>query len=361
MSAIDLERYKCQLNLPEIGKSGQDKIANSSILCIGAGGLANSALPYLAAAGVGMITVVDGDTVSEANLHRQILFNDSDVGKNKAVIISDKLSSQNPNTSCVAVSEFLGFANAESLIAKHDLVLDCSDNYFTRYLISDTCFKFQKPDIFAAVIGFEGYITIFNGHNSPCYRCFHAEPPKLENVGNCSDLGVLGTVPGLFGLMQATEAIKYILNIATLQSKLFKMNFFDFTSSLRNIAISTTCQLCSRGKNLESIDRFTQYATHTLSKVLPFDLDKQMQDYFCIDVRGADEYKQFNLGFLNLPSSSFSMKNVEEAIRDKTQPLLICCAHGMRSRIIAAKLNENGYVASNLEGGIEAYRALKHD
>lgn len=360
MTIYDLERYKCQLNLPEIGNAGQSKLSGASILCIGAGGLANSALPYLCAAGIGKLTVVDGDSVSKSNLHRQICFNERDIDKNKALVITEKLASINPAVVCEAIDQYLDISNAEGLIAEHDVVLDCSDNYFTRYLISDVCFKLKKPDIFAAVIGFEGYITIFNGSHSPCYRCLYPQPPQLENVGNCNDLGVLGTVPGLFGLMQATEAIKYILNISTLQGKLFKMNFFDYSSALRTISVSKDCVLCVHNKDLKSIDRFQQYGTHALKKIMPLELKEQQSHYFCIDVREPEEYQLFNLGFTNLPFSSFSLEKFKAIGNDKNLPILVCCAHGVRSRIIATQLKEQGFDVVNLDGGIEAYRALTH-
>lgn len=360
MSTHDLERYKCQLNLAEIGKTGQNKLANASVLCVGAGGLANAALPYLAAAGIGKITIVDGDVVSTSNLHRQICFNEQDVGQNKAVVITEKLSSINPFVTIVAHDRYLDLSNAESFIAGHDVVLDCSDNYFTRYLVSDVCCKLQTPDIFAAVIGFEGYITIFKGVSSPCYRCLYPSPPMLENVGNCNDLGVLGTVPGLFGLMQATEAIKYLLNISTLQGKLFKMNFLDFSTALRTIHVSSECVLCDQKKELTSIDRFEHYATHTLKKIKPSELDRKQQHYFCLDVREPDEYQAFNLGYTNLPFSSFTVEQLKRYKIDKNTPLLVCCAHGMRSRIIASKLQASGYNVEDLEGGIESYRAMAH-
>lgn len=354
----DLERYKCQINLSEIGHTGQLKLSRTRLLCIGAGGLANSALSYLAAAGVGKITVVDGDTVNLGNLHRQILFTKSDVGRNKAEVAVEKLVQQNPDIECISESSFLDINNAQALISQHDIVIDCTDNFYARYLVSDVCKEYGKPDIFSAVIGFEGYITIFSLPDSPCYRCLYPEPPSLDNVGNCSDLGVLGVVPGIFGLFQANEVIKFALGIESdLIGSMLKMDLKNMSFSKRILDVSKNCVVCCDEIVFNELNHFTLYETNKLTTIDASKLDDIKDDYFCIDVREQHEYDEYNLGFAHIPCSSFSPEKLSKLGVEHSSPILVCCAHGIRSKAIVALLVDAGFKnAVNLDNGIEKYR-----
>ena len=361
----ELGRYQCQINLDEIGEAGQLKLKLARVLCVGAGGLANSALPYLAACGVGRITLVDGDAVSESNLHRQVMFTPEDVGKPKAAVMAARLQAQNPVVTLTAVEEFLELSNVQTLIEQHDVVLDCSDNYFTRYLVSDYCQATQTPNIYAAVVGFEGMVTVFSTpEQGGCYRCLYPEPPALQNVGNCSDMGVLGTVPGLLGLMQATEALKYLLGMASpLTTQLLKADFLSLNFKLRSRPDAQRCPLCSGKQSLAELGRYSAYKTFQSGKVkqLPASqLDAVRAHYYCLDVREANEVAAFDLGFHSLPLSQLALEALPS---NRAEPILIACAHGMRSQMVCQLLLQEGYTdVTNLQGGAAAYqREQGHD
>lgn len=363
MMPADLSRYQCQINLDEIGALGQQRLAQASLLCVGAGGLACAALPYLVAAGVGKITIVDGDTVSISNLHRQILYTVDDVDLHKAQLAATKLQQQNPEIQITAMNTFFGADNADALVAEHDVVLDCTDNYYARYLISDTCQQQQKPDIFAAVMGYEGYLTIFGLKEGPCYRCLYPEPPTLQNVTNCSEAGVLGTVPGLFGLLQATEALKFILKIEPqLVNRLLKVDLKNLSFKTRTMTQSSACALCAGTKKVKELDRFTVYGVNKVANIDASLLDQHKNHYVCIDVREADELALYNPGFVSMPFSTFSVDAFTKTMTNKSEALLIICAHGIRSSMVTQLLQQEGYTnVVNLSGGIEKYRQLCED
>ncbi|GAB6274734.1 MAG: molybdopterin-synthase adenylyltransferase MoeB [Peptococcaceae bacterium] len=205
------DRYHRQIILPEVGEKGQKKLLNAKVLLIGTGGLGSAAAYYLAAAGVGKIGLVDGDHLERSNLQRQILHQTSRLGELKVVSARQTLTALNPEIEITTYQENLTAINAPRLIQGYDLVVDCSDNFTTRYLINKTCVIKQKPMIYGAVSHFEGQaMTILPGAG-PCYGCLYPEPPLGEAVPSCREIGILGVLPGLIGVVQATEALKFIL------------------------------------------------------------------------------------------------------------------------------------------------------
>lgn len=215
LDADAAERYARQVLLPEIGEEGQAKLAASRIAVIGAGGLGSPALLYLAAAGVGHIRLIDDDRVERSNLHRQVVHADARVGMSKAESARMTLMSLNPRIHVHPVVDRLRAENVESLIRDHDVVIDGADNFATRYLIAAATRRLGIPMVYAAIERFTGQVSVFDPRreDSPCYRCLFPEPPAAADAPNCSEAGVLGVLPGLIGLVQATEAMKLVLDI----------------------------------------------------------------------------------------------------------------------------------------------------
>jgi molybdopterin/thiamine biosynthesis adenylyltransferase len=214
--------YSKQMLLPEIGKSGQEKLKNARVLVVGAGGLGCPVLLYLAAAGIGTIGIADFDKVDQTNLQRQILYSTNDIGRNKAVVATEKIKNTNPYIRVEAIRQKLEVINALDLIGSYDIVVDCSDNIETRYLINDACVLNNKPFVYGGIHKFEGQVAVFNfkssGYEGPTYRCVFPEPHPEESLLNCAQTGVIGTVPGIIGTLQANEGIKLITGIGSICS-----------------------------------------------------------------------------------------------------------------------------------------------
>lgn len=218
-------RYNRHITLSEIGQTGQDKISNAKVLVIGAGGLGCPVLQYLTAAGVGTIGIIDFDVVEISNLQRQVLFGTSALGKNKAMAAKQRLEDLNDTIAIVAYPEKLTYKNAINLFNQYDIIVDGTDNFATRYLSNDACLITNKPLVFGSIYKFEGQVSVFNYNNGPSYRCLFPNPPEKDAVPNCSEIGVLGVLPGIIGSMQANEVLKIILNLGdVLSGKLLCFN-----------------------------------------------------------------------------------------------------------------------------------------
>lgn len=350
-------RYQCQLHLPEWSVDTQQKLKKSSVLCIGAGGLAHGALPYLAAAGLGQIGIMDGDQVELANLHRQVLFTPEDIGKNKAEVVAIHLHRQNPAVKCTAYLQYFSAENAFDILRQYDLILDCSDNFYTRYLINDVAYFLNKPNVSAAVVGYEGHISVYLKRKSPCYRCLHSAPPPLENTKNCADFGVLGTMPGIFGLLQATEAIKVLTGIGKpLYGKLLGYRAHDGEYTRLEIYPKRDCILCALHQSFESLPRYEEYSPIAVKTILSEELKLRLDEpqYFILDVRESGERAQFHIPSHHIPMSEFQNR-FAELPRDRK--IVVYCAHGIRSARAAALLKKAGYSSVfTLKDGISAWK-----
>ena len=213
MSQAQSKRYSRHLLIPEVGEQGQFKLLDSRVLLIGAGGLGSPAAYYLAAAGVGMIGIIDSDVVEESNLQRQILHNTTRVGQYKAESARETLEALNPDVNVITYIERLDETNVARIIADYNVILDGTDNFPTRYLLNDAALLAHKPIVHGSVFRFEGQLTVFKPNEGPCYRCLYPEPPPPELAPSCAEAGVLGVLPGIIGLLQATETIKLLLGI----------------------------------------------------------------------------------------------------------------------------------------------------
>ncbi len=229
-------RYSRHISLDKVGEEGQEKLKAAKVLVIGAGGLGCPVLQYLSAAGVGTIGIIDFDNVDETNLQRQILFTLDDVGSNKAEVAGNRLKQLNSYVNFNIYPEKLTTKNALQLFSEYDLIVDGTDNFSTRYLVNDACVLKGKPLVYGAIYKFEGQVTVFNYQDGPSYRCLFPEPPKAGSVPNCSDVGVIGVLPGLIGTQQANEAIKLILEIGEpLSGRLLTYNSLNNSTLTLNV------------------------------------------------------------------------------------------------------------------------------
>ncbi len=222
-------RYNRQTILPEIGDEGQDKLKKAKVLVIGAGGLGCPILQYIATAGVGTIGIVDFDTIEIHNLHRQILYDENQVGKSKVLTAKFVLEKLNPLITVLAFEKKLTDENASRIIGKFDLVVDGSDNFATRYLVNDTCVSLGKYLVYGSILGFEGQLAVFNHQGGKNLRDLFPEPPNPRDVPNCSMNGVLGTLPGMIGTMMAHETLKLIIGLPSLKNELILFKTLDWS------------------------------------------------------------------------------------------------------------------------------------
>ncbi len=263
LSAQDKERYSRHLLLPEIGEAGQLKLKNSKVLLIGAGGLGSPCAFYLAAAGVGTIGLVDHDVVDRSNLQRQIIHTEARVGTSKVASARESIEELNPDVKVVGYEMRLDASNVEEIFAAYDVIVDGTDNLATRYLINDACVKLNKPNVHAAVYRFEGQITVFwPGHPenpSGCYRCMFPKQPSADAAPSCSEIGVLGVLPGVLGLFQAVEVAKLLLNIG--EPLLGKMLYYDaLHTSFTELKLPNKPECTHCGDHVDEAPDYEDYA-----------------------------------------------------------------------------------------------------
>lgn len=294
---------------------------------IGAGGLGCPVLQYLAAAGTGEIGIIDHDVVDESNLHRQILYSNSDVGKKKASVAKAKLLALNPFVAVNDYPERLTVKNAPSLFSIYDLIIDGSDNFPTRYLVNDICMELKKPLVFGSIFKFEGQVSVFNYQDGPSYRDIFPDPPAEGEVPNCAEIGVIGVLPGIIGLYMVNEAIKIICGIGeTLSGKLMSINALD-----NSINIFKVEKANSIGKNAP---KNTVKSSPDVSEINMDKLDAwlaQSPDEVClIDVREEHEFEAYNIGGQNIPLSDIADEVKKFPLNKK---LVFCCQSGQRSKM----------------------------
>ncbi len=333
-----MSRYQRHIQLAEVGKDGQDKLGQARVLVVGAGGLGCPALQYLTAAGIGQIGIVDGDRVSLNNLQRQVLFTEQDIGKNKALVAKESLSALNSEIEIRAYTQHLTLENAESLISGFDLILDCSDNFVTRYLINDVCIRLDKPFVHGSLFKFEGQVSVFNFQNGPSYRCLFPDPPKPGDVPNCNEVGVLGVLPGVIGTLQATEAIKIILGLGqVLSGKLLLQNLLSHKQRL--IEFSRNEGEIRRIKGLTEIELVATDDCIINSEISLDELD-ELTDFILVDVRESDEYPRISKeGLFEIPMSELENRMSELPVNPTK---VFFCASGIRSARAVSIVTKHG-------------------
>jgi molybdopterin/thiamine biosynthesis adenylyltransferase/rhodanese-related sulfurtransferase len=266
LDADAAERYARQLRLPQIGEAGQLKLGNASVVLLGAGGLGAPAALYLAAAGVGRLTLVDDDRVERSNLHRQVIHADARVGMAKTESARMTLAALNPRIQIDLRNERLQADNVERLLVGHDLVIDGADNFPARYLLSAATRRLNMPMVYGAVERFTGQVSVFDSRKpeSPCYRCLFPEPPAAEDAPNCSEAGVLGVLPGIVGLLQATEALKLILDLGEpLTGRLLTFDALGMRFRETRLPRDPACPGCGPNAVFNGYDDIVQWCTAT--------------------------------------------------------------------------------------------------
>ena len=363
LSQSEVLRYQRHLTLPGFGEASQLQLKAARVLIIGAGGLGCPALQYLAAAGVGTLGIVDDDRVSRSNLQRQILYTDADVGLMKAEVAAERLMALNPDITCVPHATRLTVDNAIELISGYDVVLDGSDNFPTRYLVNDACVLADKPLVYGALYTFQGQASVFNYKGGPTYRCLFPVPPDPKSAPNCSEIGVLGVLPGMIGVMQAMEVIKVLTGIGTpLSGKLLifdalevKQTVVQFkrvpeaanVTELKEVVFACSVPSEAPGEEISPEGLRAQIDTDTAS---------QLQ---IIDVRESWERDLCKIDSAHIPLSEILEQRADPAAAGLKPELPTCvyCKGGVRS-MKALKVLKAHYGFSeikSLQGGILAW------
>tara|TARA_R110002050_G_scaffold275455_1_gene420213 strand:+ start:21245 stop:22327 length:1083 start_codon:yes stop_codon:yes gene_type:complete len=324
-------RYNRHIILSEIGQEGQDKLSNAKVLVIGAGGLGCPILQYLTAAGIGTIGIVDFDEVDISNLQRQVLFGTSSLGKNKAEAAKERLIDLNDSISIIAYAEKLTHQNALDLFNQYDIIVDGTDNFETRYLVNDACIITNKPLVFGAIYKFEGQVSVFNYQNGPSYRCLFPNPPEKGTVPNCSEIGVLGVLPGIIGSMQANEVLKIILGIGNvLSGKLLCYNALTLHNS--TLKIKRNEEVIQSVLKEKDVFHKKQVEFHCEVDVISISVkDVLFKDNIqFIDVRELHEQPKIeNFEVTDIPLSTLE-NNVDKL--DVAKKKVIFCQSGIRSK-----------------------------
>src|SRR6266436_2959976 len=256
----EILRYSRHLIMPEVGVDGQEKLKNASILLIGCGGLGSPLGQYLSAAGVGRLGLVDFDVIDFTNLQRQVMFGTPDVGRPKVEASKDRIGMINPNVQVTPYRTKLTSENVMDIFKDYDIIIDGTDNFPTRYLVNDACVFLKKPNIYGSIFRFEGQATIFWGEKGPCYRCLYPEPPPPGMVPSCAEGGVLGILPGIIGLLQATEAIKLILGKGDpLMGRLLLYNALDMKFREVKLQKDPDCPVCGKNPTIKELIDYEQF------------------------------------------------------------------------------------------------------
>lgn len=354
-------RYSRHLLLPEVGLSGQAKLKRSSVLLVGLGGLGSPLAMYLAAAGIGRIGLVDGDCVDLSNLQRQIIHATDRIGVSKVQSAATAIRAINPHVVVDCHRAFFTTDNAISLGREYDLIIDGTDNFATRYLVNDVCVLLGKPNCYGSVYRFEGQASVFGHQGGPCYRCLFSVPPPVGLVPGCADAGVLGVLPGMVGTIQATEAIKILLEIGeTLSGKLLLIDSLSMQFRKLSIRRNPSCPVCGERPTIFGIEpdnyRFEACAGSEIGEKSAISVEKlrtmreQAEPHCLLDVRESFEYKICNLGGMLIPLGELEDR-LGELPRDRL--IVVHCKSGVRSRRAANLLRQRGFErVLNLEGGI---------
>jgi adenylyltransferase/sulfurtransferase len=355
----EYRRYGRHLSLPEIGEAGQRRLKASSALVVGAGGLGAPASLYLAAAGVGRITICDFDVVDASNLQRQVIFTTKDLGRPKAEAAAERLVALNPAIAVRPVGDRVSTHNAQALVDGHDVVVDGSDNFGTRYLLSDACVLGKKPYVYGSIYRFEGQASVFHPPAGPCYRCLFPEPPPEGLVPNCAQAGVLGALAGLVGSIQAGEALKCLLGTGT--TLLGRLVLVDFLSgSFREVRVrrDPACPACGERPRISRAEELAVpgcAAVPTLTAAELTALLRAPAPPLILDVREAWEFEQGSLPHArNVPLGEVL---AEAHSVGKDRDVVVFCSVGPRGERAVELLREAGIDrVRNLRGGLAAWR-----
>ncbi len=367
LSQQEVLRYSRHLIMPEVGMDGQQKLKAARVLCIGAGGLGSPVALYLAAAGVGTLGLVDFDVVDFTNLQRQVIHTTADVGRPKLQSAAEKIKAINPFVRVQPYETRLTSANALELFRDFDLVIDGTDNFPTRYLVNDACVLTGKPNVYASIFRFEGQASVFATEEGPCYRCLYPEPPPPGLVPSCAEGGVLGILPGLLGMIQATEAIKLILGTGEpLIGRLLLVDALAMRFRELRLRKNPDCPVCGRQRTITQLIDYTQFCgirgeesapmSSHVPEIEPEELKRRLdagEEVFVLDVREPHEYQICNIGGHLIPLGDLP-KRVHEL--DSSREIVVHCRSGQRSARAVDFLQKAGFhKVTNLKGGVLAW------
>jgi adenylyltransferase/sulfurtransferase len=374
LTSQELARYARHLSLAEVGVDGQRKLKRARVLCVGAGGLGSPLALYLAAAGVGALGIADFDVVEESNLQRQVLHSTADVGRAKVDSAEERLTGLNPHVRVVKHSVRLTSENALEIFRGYDIIADGSDNFPTRYLVNDACVLSGKPNVFGAVSRFEGQASVFCAKDGPCYRCLFPDPPPSGAVQNCAEAGVLGVLPGLVGVIQATEVLKLILGAPrSLIGRLLLIDAWAMTFREVKLKKSKNCPACGEHKTISPLADYDQICnlicnpgaeqSMAVPQMQVEELKRRIdagEDVVVVDVREPHELEIASLkkakpDVKHIPLGDLPRRMHElDEFRDRE---LVCqCRSGVRSQSAALQLQAAGFSkVHNLAGGILAW------
>jgi adenylyltransferase/sulfurtransferase len=372
LTTDDLSRYSRHLILPEVGMEGQQKLKAARVLCVGTGGLGSPLALYLTAAGIGTLGLVDFDVVDSSNLQRQIIHSTKDIGRKKLDSAEEKLKALNPSINIVKHDTMLSSANALEIIKDYDIVADGTDNFPTRYLVNDACVLLGKPNAYGSIFRFEGQASVFSTKTGPCYRCLYPEPPPPGLVPSCAEGGVLGILPGLVGVIQATEVIKLILGKGEpLIGRLLLVDALNMRFRELKLRKNPECPVCGENPTVTALIDYQHFCgivpeTPTTSEgrivkngipqISVKDLKARRdagEDVFLLDVREPYEYQIAQIGGTLIPQNDVPNR-LAEIPRDRE--IVVQCRSGARSQRIAELLKQAGYRdVVNLAGGILAW------
>ena len=369
LSVDEVRRYSRHLIIPDVGMTGQKRLKNARVLCVGAGGLGSPALLYLAAAGVGTLGVIDFDVVDESNLQRQIIHGQSDIGRPKAESARDSIKEINPYVEVIVHETQLDSDNALEIFAQYDLIVDGTDNFATRYLVNDACVLLGKPYVWGSIYRFDGQASVFWAEHGPCYRCLYPEPPPPGMVPSCAEGGVLGVLCASIGSIQVNEAIKLIVGIGDpLAGRLMIYDALEMSYRTVRVRKDPECPICGKNPTITGLidyDAFCGTVSEDAqqaaagSTITATEL-KEMLDrgdgIFLVDVREPNEYEIVSIpGAVLIPKDQFlSGAALERLPQDKR--VVLHCKSGARSAECLAVLKNAGFAdAAHVGGGVLAW------
>ena len=371
LTVDEVRRYSRHLIIPDVGMTGQKRLKNAKVLCVGAGGLGSPALLYLAAAGVGTLGIVDFDVVNESNLQRQVIHGQSDIGRSKAESARDSIREINPYVNVIVHSERLDSDNAMQIFADYDLIVDGTDNFATRYLVNDACVLLGKPYVWGSIYRFDGQASVFWAEYGPCYRCLYPEPPPPGMVPSCAEGGVLGVLCASVGSIQVTEAIKLITGIGEpLAGRLMIYDALEMTYRSVKVRKDPECPVCGKNPTVTELIDYEEFcgavseeaqeaaAGSTITARQLKDMQDAGENIFLVDVREPNEYEIVSIpGSVLIPKGEFlSGAALERLPQDKR--LVLHCKSGARSAECLAIVKNAGFSdAVHVGGGVLSWVA----
>jgi adenylyltransferase/sulfurtransferase len=361
---MNVRRYSRHLLVPEVGLAGQEKLARARVLVVGAGGLGSPVLQYLAAAGIGRIGIVDDDDVDLTNLQRQVIFTEADIGTNKARAAADRMHAHNASIAIDAYPVRLDASNARDLVRAYDIVVDCTDTFGARYLLSDAARLEGRADVYASIFRFDGQVSVF-APEGPCYRCLFPEAPPEGSVPTCAEGGVLGVLAGIVGTLQAAEVLKLVLGIGEpLVGRLLLVDALGARTREIAFARDPACALDGDRPTLADVaDLVPPRAPSLVPEIAASALDAFLAEHpsaVLVDVREPHERVLGEVeGALAIPASQFDARMHE---LDSSRAYVIACRIGAKSRYVVARLHDAGFARLyHLRGGLLAYAALHEE